>query len=206
MTVFRASTSSWTASFAGNDYIAAFAVQFDQLHRNILSDELFHIPNRPHIHLGARHEGADPHVHGEAAFHPSQHSSGDDELFFEGFFEVVPDFEARGFFVGQQNVAFGSVAVIDHHLHDVSRLDSYVSGRVDKLLERGYAVRLVPDVDKYIGTGDLEDFAFDDFVARRGREVAIVFKKVLVFFRVHATGRRIHRSGHVCFWQGFILP
>ena len=55
----------------------------------------------PHIHLRAGHERAHADIDRQAAFHAAQHAAGNGQLILERLFEVVPDLEPRGFFVGE---------------------------------------------------------------------------------------------------------
>ena len=62
--------------------------------------------------------------------------------------------------------------------------------RIRELRERRDAVRFVADVDKDVAAGNLQNPAFQNFVAGRRRKVAVIFEKMLIFFRIHCRGRR----------------
>ena len=88
-------------------------------------DQRIQVVNRARIGLRSRHEGLDSHVHRQPALDAAQHAAGDDELFLVGLFQVVPDAQPRGARVGKQHVAFGRLAVLDHHVDHVARLDRH---------------------------------------------------------------------------------
>src|SRR5665213_4620928 len=43
--------------FAGNHYVAALPVQFDNLDGNVVTDDMFDIAQRANVHMPARDEG-----------------------------------------------------------------------------------------------------------------------------------------------------
>ncbi len=53
---------------ARNHDVSAAAIQFDDLNRNILADELIEIVNGTHVHLRARHKGCHADIHGQSTF------------------------------------------------------------------------------------------------------------------------------------------
>jgi hypothetical protein len=94
------------------------------------------------------------------------------------------------------------VAALDHHFDDIARMHAHDPGSVEKLRDRGYAVGFIANVDKNFVSGDLENPAFEDFVAGRGREVAVIVQKMLVLFRIYGRDRCFKRSGHIVLYQG----
>ena len=84
--------------------------------------ERIEIVHRARIGLRAGHERLDPDIDREPALDAAQHAAGDDELFLVGLLEVVPDAQARGARVREQDVAFRLLAVVDHHVDHVADL------------------------------------------------------------------------------------
>ena len=81
------------------------------------------IVDRARVGLRAGHEGLDADIHRQAALDAAQHAAGNDELLLVGLVQVVPDAQARGARVGEQDVAFGLLAVLDHDVDHVAGLN-----------------------------------------------------------------------------------
>ena len=105
---------------ARDHHVAAAPVELDDLDRNILADQRIQIVHGARIGLRTRHEGLDAHIHRQPALDAAQHAAGDDQLLLVGLFQVVPDAQARGARVREQHVAFGLLAVVDHHVDHVA--------------------------------------------------------------------------------------
>src|SRR5690349_6007205 len=120
--------------------ITAPAIELDDLDGDVLPDEAVKIVQRPRIGLRAGHKRLDADVDGEAALHAAQHVSGYDELLVEGGFEIVPDAQARGLHVREEDVAFGTFAVIYHDVDRVAGMYRDGARSIGKLLDRNQAL------------------------------------------------------------------
>src|SRR5665213_2413314 len=192
--------------FAGYHYVAALPVQFDNLDGDIVTDELFDIAQRAHVHLRARHEGLYANIDREAALHATEHAAGDRQLFFERFFERVPDFEARGFLMRKEDVSFRRVPTVNHDFHNVARTHRDISGGIGEFRKGRDPVGLVAHVDKNVGAGNLQNLPLQNLMAGRRRKMTVILQEMLVFVRVHAVDRWIRCAGHLIVYQSFMLP
>ena len=61
---------------------------------------------RTNVDLRTGHERLDADVDMEPALHALQHTAGQNQTFCLRLFEIVPDAEARGLLVREQDVAF----------------------------------------------------------------------------------------------------
>jgi hypothetical protein len=98
------------------------------------------------------------------------------------------------------------MATLDHYFDDVARTDADAPGGVEEVRGRRYPIGFVANVNKDFITRDLENAAFEDFVAGRGRKVAVVVQKMLIFFGIDGSDRCFKRSGHIILYQGLKLP
>ena len=135
------------------------------------------------IGLRSGHEGLDAHVHRQPALDAAKHAAGDDELFLESAFQIVPDPQAGGAGVRKQDVPFGLLAMFDHDVHDVAGLDRNVAAGILELLDRDDAFGLVSEVDDHVFGGNPQDNALQNFVGGGRGEVAIIVEKILVVLR-----------------------
>ena len=69
-------------------------------------DELIEIVNRPNVDLRSRHERGHADIHHQSALGALDDVAGDQQLIAHGLFESVPDAQAAGLGIGQQDVAF----------------------------------------------------------------------------------------------------
>ena len=84
--------------------------------------------------------------------------------------------------VREQDVPFEALAVIDHHVDHIARLDANFAIRALELLDGNQAFGFVAEVyDDFFGV-DFEDGPLQDLAFRRGSEMAVVLEKVLVIF------------------------
>jgi hypothetical protein len=83
----------------------------------------------------------------------------------------------------------------DHDFDDIAGVNGYYAIRVSKLRQRCNAVGLVPNVYKNVTARDLENPAFEDLMTGGWGEVAVIFEKVLILFRVYGGHRRFDGSG-----------
>src|SRR5579862_4647181 len=148
--------------FARYDHVAAAAVHLDDLDRNILADVRVQMMYGARIGLRCWHERLNSHVHRKPALHPSQHAAQYHQLLVGRLFQVVPDPQAGGFGVGEQDVAFLRFAMVDHDVHHVARLYGELSRWREKLLDGDQALGLVSDIHDHFLGGDLEDRALQD--------------------------------------------
>ena len=98
--------------------------------------------------------------------------AGDHQLIVERLLQVVPDAQARGLLVREQNVAFGALAVIDHHVDHVAGLHGDVAAGVRELLDGNQAFGLVSEIDDDFLGGDFEDAALQHLALGGRSEVA----------------------------------
>ena len=59
-----------------------------------------------------------------------------------GLFQIVPDANAEGFLVREQNVSFDALAVIDHHVDHIARLNSDFAVRDRETARSGPGLRI----------------------------------------------------------------
>ena len=113
--------------------------------------------HRPRIGLRAGHKGLNADVHREAALHASEHVPGDDELLLIGLVEVVPDAQAGGARMGEQDVPLRLLAVLDHHIDHVAGLHRDLPVRTLKLLQGNDAFGLITEIDDDVFSGNAEN-------------------------------------------------
>ncbi len=183
--------------FARHDHVAAAAVELDDLNRDILTDQGIEVVNGAGIGLRTGHEGLDADIHRETAFDAAENVPGKDELLLVGLIEVVPDAQARGTRMGELDVAFGLLAMLDHHVDHVAGLNRDLAGGTLKLIDGNDAFGFVAEVDHHVLGGDAENGALKNLVGGGWGEVTIVFEKMLVVVSLPVV--RVH--GHLSLRQ-----
>ena len=168
---------------ARDHHVAAAPIQLDDLDRHILADQGVQVAHRTRIGLRSRHESLDAHVHRQAAFDAAQHAAGDDELLLVGLFEVVPNAQPGGPRMGEQDVSFNLLAMVDHHVHDVAGPDGDFAARTLKLLDRNEAFGLVSEIDDDVFGGQAENGSLQYLIGGGRREMAVVVEQFFVAVR-----------------------
>ena len=85
--------------------------------------------------------------------------------------------------MGQQNVAFRLLAVIDHHVHHIAGLYSQFSARAAELLNGHRTFGFIPEIDDGVLGGNLENRALAN-LALRGRQMGILVEQRFVAFAI----------------------
>jgi hypothetical protein len=88
------------------------------------------------------------------------------------------------------------MAGVDHNFHYIAWFYRVISGAIEEMRKRRYAVRLVSDIYIDIGAGDFEHSAFKNLVPRRRRQMAVILKEVLILLGIDSVDRYIQFSGH----------
>src|SRR5579872_579114 len=101
---------------AGDDYVAAFFVDLN----NICGDRLTHIAvkisNALEIDLRTRQERWDTDIHVQAAFNFMRYHTFYWFIFFKEFGDIIPSFERFGFFIGKHYRAAHALELVEHNL------------------------------------------------------------------------------------------
>ena len=183
---------------ARDHHVAAAAIQLDDFDRDILAHQGIEIVDRARVGLRAGHECLDPHIHRQAALDAPQHAAGNHQLLLIGLFQVVPDAQARGARVREQDVPFGLLAaVVDHHIDGVSRLHRDFAAGPLKLFDRNQPFGLVSEIDDDVFGGKAEHRALQDLIRGGRREMAVIVEKILVVVRDFLVGLFVVRVyGH----------
>ncbi len=148
------------SQLAGNHHVSPAPVQLDDLDGDVLASKRFEVADRPGIDLGSRHKTLDPHVHRKAALHPAQNPARNDELLLVGLLQVLPNAKARGLVVREEDVALHFLAMIDHDIDHISRLDLDFAARGAELFDGNQTFGLVSEVDNDFLCGDFQYPAF----------------------------------------------
>src|SRR5581483_295840 len=96
---------------AVHHYVFVGDIHLDDAAANLFADKLLHLRRGTRAATRCGHEGADAHIHTEAALHHSGHGAQDSGLFSKGLFERRPiggalDLAAREFVVALRVAAF----------------------------------------------------------------------------------------------------
>ncbi len=166
---------------ARHDDVAAAAVELDDLDGDIGADEAVEILHRAHVDLRGGHEGAGADVDHEAALDAREHAAGNQESFGVGALEGVPTAKARGFLVGQGDVAFKVRAVaVNHDVDGVAFAHNDGSVGQMELLDGHDAFGLVSEVDDHLFVGDAQHMAGEQFAFGGRRKMTVFLYQMLV--------------------------
>src|SRR5262249_7607048 len=194
----------------GEHDVAALLVDLDHAHPQLLAAEAVEVAHGPEVDLATGQERADADVHGEPALHPLDHPPCHDPALLVGALDVVPDLHLLGFFLGQDDVAFLVLGLLEKHVHRVAGLDRDLPGLVAELVDRDDPFRLVAHVDDHFGVRDLEHDALHDLAFGEVLEADVVHvEETLVLLGVEGPvgvvfgfgvggglgGRRLLRAG-----------
>ncbi len=106
---------------AGEHDVAALLVDLDDPHAELLAPEAVEVAHRPQVDLAAGQEGAHADVHRKPALHALDHAAGHDAALLIGALDVVPDLHLLGFFLGQDDVAFLVLGLLQEDVDAVAR-------------------------------------------------------------------------------------
>ena len=82
---------------AGNDDVAAAAVDFENTELKLLADQSVHVRNRTEVHMRTGQEGFHAaEIDGVAALDAAGDGAGDDAVLFQHFFELVEQLHTLG--------------------------------------------------------------------------------------------------------------
>ena len=180
--------------------VAAAAIDLENLDRNILTEELIQIVNRPHIDLRAGHERGHADVDHQAALGALRDQPGDQQLIAHRALQLVPNAQPACFRERQKHVAFGlRTGAVDHHIDRVAGLERNCAVRLPDLLNRHQTFELVAEIDDDFLRSDFYDVALQQLPFRGRREVTIVLDEMLVVFldrEVYVHRSFIRAAGH----------
>ncbi len=185
------------------DDVAPLLVDLDDAHAELLPLERVQVPHGPDVDLAPGQEGADPDVHREAALHPLDDPADDDAALLVGALHVVPDLHLLGLFLGQDDVAFLVLGLLEKHVHHVSALHRDLAVLVAELLDGDDPLRFVADVDDDFRLRHLQHHALHHLAFGEVLEGHVVHvQQALVFFGVEGGvgggfvgRRRLHGGG-----------
>ncbi len=103
-----------------------------------------------------------PDVDRQAALDAVDDPALDDAALLEAVLHVGPDAHARRLGVGQQDVAFEVLGLLEEHFDVVADRDGQLALFVEEFRDRDQTFRLVADVDHHGVVGDRHDPALDD--------------------------------------------
>ena len=164
---------------AGNDHVAAAAVDLQHAEFEFLVDQSVHVGHGTQVHMRARQKSFNPaDVHGVAALDATHDVALDDPVVFLHVFELVKDLHALGLLKGQRDGAFHFVLANDVDIHTVAHADGHVAGGVTELAGRDLAFGLEVHVHQNIVVIHANDLALGDRAFFEVAEVGIeiVFK------------------------------
>ena len=98
----------------------------------------------------------------------------DDAALLVGALDVVPDLHLLGFFLGEDDVAFLVLGLLEEHVDGVAGLDGDLAGLVAELVEGDDPLGLVADVDDDLGLRDLQHDAPHDLAFGEVLEADVV--------------------------------
>ncbi len=119
---------------ARQDDIAALLVDLDDAHAEFLSAQRVEVPDRAHVDLRTREEGADADVHRQAALDPLDDAANDDFPLGVGLFDLVPDLHLLGLLARQHDVAFTVFGTLEQDVDGVAPLHGHVAGFIQELM------------------------------------------------------------------------
>ena len=171
---------------AGQHDVAPLLVDLDDPHAELLAPQGVEVPHRPHVDLAAGQEGAHADVHGESALDPLDDPARDHAALLIGALHVVPDLHLLGFFLGQDDVAFLVLGLLEKDVDDVPGLDRELARLVAELVDGDDPLRLVADVDDHFALGHLQHDASHHFALGEVLEADVVHvEESLVLLGVH---------------------
>src|SRR5207249_1150678 len=127
--------------------VAALLVDLDDPHAQLLALEAVQVAHGAQVDLRAGEERAHADVDGEAALDALDDAAHDDAALLVGALDVVPDLHLLGLLLGEDDVAFLVLRLLQEHVDRVPDLDADLSGLVAELVDRDDPFRLVADVD-----------------------------------------------------------
>ena len=142
---------------ARQDDVVAPPVEADDLELELAALEALEVLHRLDVGERARQEGADADVDRQAALDAIDDPALDDAALLEAVLHVGPDAHARRLGVGQQDVAFEVLGLLEEHLDVVADRDGQLALFVEELGDRDQTFRLVADVDHHRVVGDRDD-------------------------------------------------
>src|SRR5687768_5646595 len=86
--------------------VAAPAIHFHDLYRDVLPDELVKVVDWPHGDLRSGHECRNPNIDGQSAFRFADYTSGNRQVLTLGAVEIVPRSKSCGPFMREKRVPF----------------------------------------------------------------------------------------------------
>ena len=120
------------------------------------------VANRLDVDLAAGQEGFEAeHFDDEATLGAALDITVDDLATFVGFVDAIPRLEQLGFLVREEELAVGTLLVLNVDFHLVAHLQVGVGAEFSN---RNNTIGLEPDVDDDFAVGDGNNSAFDDLV------------------------------------------
>ncbi len=146
----------------GNDYVAEFLVDLDDLEFHGLVDVHIVVADGLDIDLAARQEGLDAeHVDDHATLRTALDVTLDDFVFLEGLVDTVPGLDGAGALVGEDELAFLVFRVLHVHFHGVADGEIRV---VAEFIDADDTFALVTDVHDHFAFVDGGHGAFYDLI------------------------------------------
>ena len=185
----------------GHHDIAAAFVQFDDLERKNLADELIEVLHLTDVNLRTRQKRLHPHqIYDNAALDPSGQASFDHLAPFVRLPDPIPNPHEIGLLLGEDHLAFLILHVFQVHVHLIAYLDVFPAA---ELFDGNGAFRLETDIDHHVVLGEPKDGSRDDFPlddALHGLVVQLLhlgefFVRILLLFVNRPFGKGIFVAG-----------
>ena len=194
--VFFSAFSSSRTALRDSTMLPRFLLTLMTRMRSSWPRKAVQVPHRAHVDLAAGQEGSHADVHGEAALDPLDDPARDHAALLIGALHVVPDLHLLGFFLGQDDVAFLVLGLLEQDVDDVPGLDRELARLVAELVDGDDPLRLVADVDDHFALGHLQHDASHNLAFGEVLEADVVHvEESLVLLGVHwAFGGRFDGS------------
>jgi hypothetical protein len=147
---------------AGNDDVAAAAVDLQHAKFEILVDQGVHVRHRAQVDMGTGQECLDTLDFDNIAALDATHDTADDDIAgVEQFFQFIQDLHALGLFPGQDDGAFALILADNIYVDSVANFDSNLTV-FHEFIQWNLAFGLEVDVHENVGFINLHDLARND--------------------------------------------
>ena len=191
----------------GHDDIPSALVQFDDLEREHLADELIEVLYLPDIDLGTREKRIHrEEIDDDSALDPTHQLPLDCGAGIVGLLDLVPDPHEVGLLLGQDDLALLIFDGFEVHLHLIPEMDLRP---IAELHQWNRTFRFEPDVHHDIAISHCEHGARDDLalfeVPHRSivqiEHPSVFLVGVLLLIEVLQRGRRLRRRWRQILWN-----
>lgn len=138
------------------------------------TDQIVEIADRSQIGLGSGQKGLHTDIDGKTAFHPTGDDALDNALVIVGFFDLLPDLDVLGLFLGENDALFLIIPPFDHHLDLVADLSVDVALLVLEFVDADLTFGFVSDIHQNVILVHRYDPAGDHLALGKAFETLLV--------------------------------